>query len=737
MAQLKKKIKKASPSKKGTKKTTTQKNPSNVLVIKQERQKPQFPKKIIMWTAILLVLITIGGVVLSFFKKSVDNIFGFDWLFGKKEVEFVEADKKDSHLIGQSNGGLTIEEVITMRVDENRPYAEDVGVDFYIYETDHHVILVRSIMENGKLLKHNALFLKSDKGLIFDGGVGYSLEDVSTDLFTGTYVLRDATFKYQLPIQFAYELPEGETELSPENINSGVNYSSLPFSLIWNNFSPHFSVSKFNAGNVNVPKYKKSILGKNYEASETNRVFNLMLDNYSNKVLIPYFMSFSDVNGGNVELINGSNDGDTTLNLSMLNSFATYLFNQSKLKEPNIVLLDDYYNMYIKTSEVKNYPIAEEFLYKYPSTNYYTMFNNSIYANTRYAYIVDGRIVQITNSEIAKAVKDDVVAPIPSVVKEYGNVKINLINDSTVTINDIDISTYPVVIKINNNSIKFNTKNDLVLGKSIILPLNEDLEYEILSNGLAFNSYSGVVSFSELNNVVNLNFHYQVGAVETSVKINALTNIDLSIVNLASNPVKIIFNHKTSSNTYIFDFNSNDLINTTFKEFMKVGDYDYTILSNQLIFATNNGEVTISESDRVLVFNFGVNTSVSVPIGMDVYYVNDTLSYNPFNAIFHNDFGALSDYGALTFRVDIYNSDFTVHIGSISDIHSYSGGFYNFSLTKDDFLSSFILSSYEEYSVIVEISDGHFLLSQDLVGIPQLSYNGFYFISLNINLYDV
>ena len=96
------------------------------------------------------------------------------------------------------------------------------------------------------------------------------------------------------------------------------------------------------------------------------------------------------------------------------------------------------------------------------------------------------------------------------------------------------------------------------------------------------------------------------GYVVTSVSLTPLSNYDESTIDLSTNPVKVIFTGKNGEGTFQYIFDDNSKLATNLTQLLKIGEYDYSILSEQLIFGSVSGTVEVTPQNRNFMFTYAL-----------------------------------------------------------------------------------------------------------------------------------
>lgn len=585
-------------------------------------------KKTFKWLSgtvvVILIIAILFGIVVTLFKDklNVDSWF-------PQSLSIIDRKVEES-LPAQANGGLTPEEVKKMREDDNRPYADDVIRDFYVYEMDNYVLLYRKAVSVTGVDKYpNLLFLKTSRGLIYEGTMGISA-DIPVNWWSGKHNFDKGKLNLNM------NMVDYRTDFN-KGFKLFFNSLSWPFNA--GNSSSKENVVTFSDFNSNFASNFFNVNGVAYlttHKNETARLRNWTIDKLSSELTQPYFMQLTDnLTTGYVHLIGGETLQENT---ELLNSYATHLYLSSKTadKSDNNVIVDlkNYFSYYIDNDKQVNYPIDTTKQEEYNGKTHYAMYLSNVVANVQYSYLSTKIDRDIEKSKSNSG--GQFVAPLPEETIDYTLVTYKLNAKEGTDLNGSDLSTNPVIIYLNDKRVVFNTNESINKAKTIAVESNVNVDYEITSYDLMFDTYNG--NFMPLGNFMNftLDYYFNAGLIPVNISLNNLSSVDLTEVNLSNSPVLIVLSNE--NNTYQFNFNSNVLINEEILRLIPSGSYNYTILSNQLLFSNYSGELYVSSNNRNFVFNYGVPQSlpyfavlgntIFTPPSTNALYVNFTNNTN-------------------------------------------------------------------------------------------------------------
>lgn len=623
--------------------------------------------KVLMWVVIIFFLLFL---IIGTIEKIGVNL---NSLFHNKVI--VEQTSLDNGLKSLVNGGLTPKEFEKQRKDENAPYAGDEIRDFTVRETEKYVIFSRAAMMNESTIYPNISFVKTEKGLVWDGVWGIQA-DLPVNWFTGKRDFNNLKFKLDLM----------------EN-KIGYNKNLRPiwswFANFWNVGQYHENIVTFSDFNTKFcPNFDNtfflSFIWRD-DLNDRNRLFNATHEYLVKQILVPYF----ELLDNDVEFEMGNNDSET---LSKLNACFTYLWNNSKTEDftekETIVDVSKYYGKIIPEAERTKYPIPEDKQEEYGNKKYYSAYYCKIYADCYYSYHSDVKVDR-DNNKIKDYVKDYGVDEIPeNQTKEYSQLKIKFANKDNSDLTGLSLSEFPVKVNINNVTLTFDNLNDLHSGKTIVVEKNTSLQYTIISDGLVFDSYSGVIVVNNNKVETYFKYSYMSGYIAVSVSLQPLGTFDFSNLDLASSPFSIYFYSKSGDlKHYMFVFDSNSKINDTITQYMLSGEYDVLVSSDSVLRVDIQSPITINPSNRKLIFTYYLedsetglilDCSVSKMIDENGDYVLSSTSNDVRYAFcpFLNGYSGLIDCypnatesDKFSIRIKIFDSEGTV-VAEIFDEHN-------------------------------------------------------------------
>ena len=559
-------------------------------------------KPIGFWGGLIVIVLSIVGSLglgSLFTKSSEENTFSDP----TNEVIAEEINKVVVENWGNTNGGFTIEQIEKAQSDDECPQVNDKVIKLDVKDFGTYVSFYYK--DNG--VYQNAVFLKTKDGLIYDGMLNVT-STVNTVKPWYSYITFNVFNKYDLStFRFIYEKDKEpyyfKDEFLWEHADNLVSLSRGTLDFRDFIFKPTY----FNVEELKSHMWKRAVdmVGKN-------------IDNY--------FIKFDKV-----ELIGTA---DTSYNA--INSFYNYLWEQVKDVEYET-------NKLIDVSKLMCVPIPEEL-----QTNYLISIDKQAeYDNKEYYGVYRCNIaVDCTkykgNKEIAKSDnvqdyleenKDKEVIQVKKydVGVDYSTVNLQFVNKDNSNIENLDLAQAPLVIKFENKdkdltkTLYLDSKEKLSNVQTILLEKANNWTYIIDSSNLIFDSYKGILNVENNKYALTFEYSYLDNYVVASVGLNPIGNIDTTLIDLAKYPVRIILSNNT--NTYQFVFDSNNKLSERITQLVELGDYNYTILSEQLIFSSVSGKLTITPVENKMLFNYALNlTSGSLDFDVSLTTSNSSSS---------------------------------------------------------------------------------------------------------------
>lgn len=519
----------------------------------------------------------------------------------KEQSENLDISVKENWT--NTNGGFTINQISKTQKDSDAPTLDDEIFSLHIQDYGSYVCFYYL---DDSTLYQNAVFLKTEKGLVYDGmlmttchyddtiaNIWWSIATIWGSMTNRVYLLDSLKWnvnKNQVPYYYDYNLATVSSGDSCQFCTSGLD------TWAWN----HNNTQQARARIMSQLSSGDGIIANNINS---------------------YFTKFN-----NIELI-GTKENAT----KSINTFYNYLWEQmqgigsSGTKNINITDLTCYP---IPTELQSNYPIPDSKKADYDNANYYGVYKVNTFVTLS---LEQGNKTISKNKNADKYVEENKdsgrfdSSTITNKSAEYTNVDISLnLIDGDIT--NVDLSINPVTIKFTCNgldlekTIIYNTKNKLNSLNNILLVSKYKWDYEISSNALIFEQNKGSFEPVSINGTLELNYSYYDNHIIAEIGLFPIQTIDESLIDLAKNPVKIILTNGTATHQFIF--NDNSLLHKSIGQLVALGKYNYTILSDQLIFASVSGEIEITTTQTSFLFNY----AQTVDVGNLIFSINVTVS---------------------------------------------------------------------------------------------------------------
>ena len=492
---------------------------------------------------------------------------------------------------GNTNGGFTIEQITTSQADECCPTIDDVILDLTAHDFGAYVVFSYKLGDEYE----NVLFYKSNNGLLLDGKLNLNCKTDQSSFIVSWQNLDTFRWVNDFDPGVYYATKNPIMVIGYDNLVSLSRQSNL--------FHAGMSDLTVNLEEIKYYDLKQAVL-------------------LTSENVLSHFVKFN-----NVEMISNAENA-----FRAINTFYNYLYEQIKGKAYNTVNVVDATNSWcvpIPTAEQENYPIPEDKRAEYDNAEYYGVYNCDIAFNVSY---VKGNkeLARTTNNEdyiadIESDTETGSMIEVDTIEPNYNFTKLNINfekkNENT-SIANVDLTTTPVIINFTCEELDITKKVTLDNiskfdnGAEVLLASNKSWKYEIQSENILFNNLSGSFSIGSTTSEITLVYDYLADCIVAQIGLNPIGDIDMSVLDLANNPVKIILSNETKSYEFVFD--SNDKLNTKLPMLVELGTYTYTILSEQLVFASNTGTLIISTADNIHLFNCAMTSTEDNALNCDV-----------------------------------------------------------------------------------------------------------------------
>ena len=549
----------------------------------------------LLYVAIFIIMAVCGGVIQNqFFSASASSA-----PTPQEQIDNITSTIEDNWK--NTNGGFTFEQIKLAQDDNECPTYADQIIDLKCYDYGSYVVF--SFYDGGAY--QNAVFYKSSDGLILDGIMNMHAEMTGIKWFLA---YNTDSFKWV------------------DNRDEEPNYTISQNWIVWQKHDNLLSVSR------QTPDF---LVWQYTFRTNKDEAYKYALSNVATLTgqnITSHFIKFGDV-----ELIGTGSTGYVKIN-----SFYNYLYEQIKGEQYNTTKLIDASSclcLPIPTALQPNYPISPSKQAEYDGAEFYGVYRCNIAVNLNYVKGNTTLNSTTKNEDYVDTLKEDDDYKDKVEVEEvqpgysYSKLNVNFIDTNNSDLSKIDLMMSPINISF--------TCQDLGLTKTVVIDnvdkLNSGIEilvnkdatwnYLIDSEALIFDNFRGSFTVKDDTSTITFPYYYLDNFTIASVGLNPIGTIDSSLIDLATNPVRIILSN--DKNTYQFVFNSNTDLNAYKSTLVEMGTYDYTILSEQLIFASVTGQLTINSTDKVMLFNYALGADD--PLTFDIEVTTNGTTNNRFS----------------------------------------------------------------------------------------------------------
>ena len=523
-----------------------------------------------LYIAMFLVLALCGGFVqYRFFKEKLTDQMPTPQEQTQTTIDTIK-DKWQN-----TNGGFTFEQIKKTQEDDTAPTCDDKILQIECCDFGSYVVFG---YKSGDVYQ-NALFYKSPNGLIVDGMIHMRAQIDHKWKFLAYWWYDIPTFRW---VDFRdYNIDY------VDNIFHVSNYISLS-SQDASSFLHRYSfpnVHEWDKASAYAMKQAAILTGNN---------------------ITSYFVKFDDV-----ELIGTANTG-----YAKINSFYNYLYEQIQGTQYNSTKLIDANSVLcvpIAESLQSKYPIPASKKAEYGDKEFYGVYKCNVAVELKYLKASSTITESDKNKEFFEDLnndnryKDKVKVEEVVATNNYSKLNLSFKDTGNSDLTNLNLLTSPVTI-IFTDTVSNATKKVVVdsvaklnNGVNVLLEKNTNIRYEIRSNGLVFDDHDGTFKLTDSANSLTFNYYYINNFVSASFGLNPIGTVDMSKIDLSINPVKIIL--KNEKHTYTFIFDDNSKFETKISQMVELGEYEYAILSDTLVFASTSGKLTITTTDRDMLFN--------------------------------------------------------------------------------------------------------------------------------------
>lgn len=562
-------------------------------------------------TKLLISLLIIGllasGVFLIF-KNLKGNIFGgiSDWwnsIFNRKQVEITIHDD----LKGTVNGGLTIAEIERFKeLAVDKPVYQDIFKDFFVTETQQHVILSRKI-DGLKNEYWNMSFVKSNDKLIWDGTWGLVASVPAYSWFKAAHDFDRMTIVYY-----------NDKPISDKTFNHSWGSENL---VSFSDFKIETFANYFWADINPLARWV------HWEREET-KLLEIMRARLSNDVVFKRFQNIHDnLTDVTIETTTGFENIETKLFIrDYLNNMANFIYQNSKTTDKTdkqtVLNMSDYYTSFVPENLQTNFPITETDKANFDDFDFYPIYENETFFNVTYKYQTVNFNRNQKNIDNNKAVKDS-ITKIETPTRqetEYTELQIDFRNSNNADLRNLDLNLNPVILRFGDKFLTIDTINKLNTTQTLGFKKGSNINYEISSNALIFNAYNGVLALTQNTSKLTIDFEFYNNLLPVTIKLMPIEGLNLDKIDLQKTPVTIgIVNKNDNTTSHVFKFDNNEKLINGIEGLVEGGRYVYTIISDKLQFNVLSAEFDIEMNRREYHFTFYLENENENKFSMSFY----------------------------------------------------------------------------------------------------------------------
>ena len=549
----------------------------------------------LLYVAIFIIMAVCGGVIQNqFFSASASSA-----PTPQEQIDNITSTIEDNWK--NTNGGFTFEQIKLAQDDNECPSYADQIIDLKCYDYGSYVVF--SFYDGG--VYQNAVFYKSSDGLILDGIMNMHAEMTGIKWFLA---YNTDSFKWV------------------DNRDEEPNYTISQNWIVWQKHDNLLSVSR------QTPDF---LVWQYTFRTNKDEAYKYALSNVATLTgqnITSHFIKFGDV-----ELI-----GTGATGYVKINSFYNYLYEQIKGEQYNTTKLIDASSclcLPIPTALQPNYPISPSKQAEYDGAEFYGVYRCNIAVDLNYVKGNTTLNSTTKNEDYVDTLKEDDDYKDQVEVEEvqpgysYSKLNVNFIDTNNSDLSKIDLMMSPINISFTcqdlglTKTVVIDSVDKLNSGVEILVNKDATWNYLIDSEALIFDNFRGSFTVKDDTSTITFPYYYLDNFTIASVGLNPIGTIDSSLIDLAANPVRIILSN--DKNTYQFVFNSNTDLNAYKSTLVEMGTYDYTILSEQLIFASVTGQLTINSTDKVMLFNYALGADD--PLTFDIEVTTNGTTNNRFS----------------------------------------------------------------------------------------------------------
>lgn len=326
-------------------------------------------------------------------------------------------------------------------------------------------------------------------------------------------------------------------------------------------------------------------------------------------------------------------------NYKILNSFFNFLYDQVKTSDFNknkIIDVSSLMTVPIPENLQKNYPLSDELKNnpEFAGKEYFAVYNCNIAIDCTFEK-GEAQMGKTRGTDTFYTDKDNIDRTDHDDYekgKDFSTLALRFNNIGTDDLTGLDLAQTHVVLQIKGlnsdfeKTIKIDSLEKLNQLTTCLIEQSQSYSWQIQSGEVIFEGYSGTFTTATSSNyALTFNYKYLQKRVMAQIGLNPIGTIDKTKIDLDTYPVKIVLSNETK--TYQFVFDSNEKLDKKLPLLMELGEYNWTILSDQLIFAKNSGTLTLTTNDNVMIFNYALGQNSDLVITTTTKYIGVASPY--------------------------------------------------------------------------------------------------------------
>src|SRR5574344_179086 len=480
-----------------------------------------------------------------------------------------------------ANGGFNTSYINAKESDPNCPTSEDKTFNINLIEYKDIVVYYYDLKIGNNIYTLNSIFHKTMSGIVFTGCFNVHVADTSTFFNTILNFSNDML----LGNNFA-PLIETVDKTWGQKLSHifGIAPYAQRLPSFYSSFYEPYDRSLLNESSPFNNKY-----ANRYGSNVTREILNIGNKGCLEQVYNKYFQQLDKIG------IKCSSDPESFGNM---NTFYNSIFEAVAKNKFTSIL--DVTNL---VADVQN-----EVVYK-----------SNRFMNVSYIDRTSMNAFKDDTISSAQAPYIEVSKPANIVMVANPKLVMTLTNSKNADLSSLDITKYPVQIKLTNIDTKaeylftFDKMELLKNGITRALPFGT---YNVLLNSkvLDFGGTNTIVTTSKEKPNINFNYIYNGNAIYSNIKLKPIQTVDLSSFDITKQPVIITLTNKQTQNVISLVYDTTTKFDNGISINILIGDYSYSIASDGLSFFNKVGDFTIdyTTTDSVFYFEYDIKNGLVI-----------------------------------------------------------------------------------------------------------------------------